>query len=48
MTKIVAVPRTFPYGQQKITRLAPSTGPYGKHVGGTPPINAVKVRKGRG
>jgi hypothetical protein len=44
----LGMPNDFPYGRQRVGFLAPSTGIYGKHVGGKPPINAVRVRRGRG
>lgn len=45
--RIVSVPSTFPYGRQRVGKIAPSTGPYGKHVGGVKIPTAVKIRKGR-
>lgn len=46
-TKIVSVGNQFPYGRQRVGTLAPSTGPYGKHVAGRPSSIAVKIRRGR-
>jgi hypothetical protein len=43
-TKIVKLPDSFPAGKQVVDKIAPSTGPYGKRVAGSPPINAVKIR----
>lgn len=45
--KVVSVPASFPFGKTKVDKIAPSTGPYGKRVSGKPPINAVRIRKGR-
>lgn len=38
---------TYPYGRQTIGTIKPSTGIYGKHVGGQFPNRGVRVRKGR-
>lgn len=46
MTRI-GVGDTFPYGRQRVGTIRPSTGIYGKRVGGNAPINAVRVRRGR-
>lgn len=48
VTKIVKLPDSFPAGKQKVDKLAPSTGIYGKHVGGQKIKFAVKVRGKRG
>lgn len=43
----VSLPSTFPFGKQTVGKIAPSTGIYGKRVGGKPTSTAVRVRKGR-
>lgn len=44
--KRVSVSDTFPFGRQKIGKIASSTGIYGKHAGGQRNNRAVKVRRG--
>ena len=46
MTKIVRNNNQGHYGAPKVTKLRPSTGPYGKQYGDKP-NNAVKIRGGR-
>lgn len=45
--KRITVSPSFPYGRQKIGKIASSTGIYGKHVGGQRNNRAVKIRRGR-
>lgn len=45
--KRLSVSDTFPYGAQRIDRIASSTGIYGKRISGKPNTNAVRIRKGR-
>jgi hypothetical protein len=41
--RIVSVSKTFPYGRQKVDKIAPSTGIYGKRYGPRP-ITGVRLR----